>query len=109
MSTQWRTPTSSRILENKILEYIKLVELVVQVIGSIEDECCFSTLTFTKEKLQNQLAMHLEQLFKIGKTTKFNVMHKVEASTATDLQAIFFFVSFLITFFLVFKTCLTFG
>jgi len=57
----WRTPTSSRILENKILEYIKLVELVVvQVIGSIEDECCSSMLTFTKNKLQNQLTMHLE-------------------------------------------------
>ncbi len=43
----WRTLTSSQILENKILEYIKLVELlVVQIIGSIEDECCLSMLTF---------------------------------------------------------------
>jgi hypothetical protein len=31
----WRTHFSSQILEQKILEYIKLVELVVQVIGLI--------------------------------------------------------------------------
>jgi hypothetical protein len=43
----WRTLTSFQNLENKILEYIKLVELVVvQVIGFVEDEHCFSTLTF---------------------------------------------------------------
>ncbi len=47
----WRTLTSSRILENKLLEYIKLVELVVvQVIGYIENECCFFMLTFMKKK-----------------------------------------------------------
>jgi hypothetical protein len=48
----WRTLTSSRILENKLLEYIKLVQpIVVQVIGYIEDGCCFSMLTFMKKKL----------------------------------------------------------
>jgi hypothetical protein len=37
-------------LENKILEYIKLVELVVvQIIGSIENEYCFFMLTFMKK------------------------------------------------------------
>jgi hypothetical protein len=52
----------------------------------------------------------LEQLFQIGKTTKFNVMHKVEASTTTDLQAIFSFVSFIIPiFFLILEICLALG
>jgi hypothetical protein len=38
-----------------------LAELaVMQIIGSIEDECCFSTLAFMKTKLQNILTMHLE-------------------------------------------------
>jgi hypothetical protein len=42
----WRTLTSFQILENKILEYMKLVELaVVQVIGVVEDEHYFSMLT----------------------------------------------------------------
>jgi hypothetical protein len=44
----WKTLSSSRILEQKIPNYIRLIELVVQVIGSIKDEQCFSTLTFMK-------------------------------------------------------------
>ncbi len=87
----WRSLSSSRIFEHKILEYIKLVELlVVQVIGLVEDEQCFSKLTIMKTKLRNQLTVHLElviqmfsqkfftiktslleQQFKVGKTTKF--------------------------------------
>jgi len=31
----WRTHSSSQILEQKIFEYTKLVELVVQVIGLV--------------------------------------------------------------------------
>jgi len=47
--------------EQKILEYIKLVELVVvQVIDSVKDEWCFSTFTFTKTRLNNQSTKHLE-------------------------------------------------
>jgi hypothetical protein len=50
----WRTCFSSWILEQKIHEYIKSPELVmVQVSGSIEDEQCFSALTFMKIKLKN--------------------------------------------------------
>jgi hypothetical protein len=57
----WRTFSSSRIFVEKILVYIKLVELaIVQVIGLVEDEKCFSTLTFMKTKLQNRLTTHLE-------------------------------------------------
>jgi hypothetical protein len=32
----------------------------MQIIGFVEDECCFSTLTFMKTKLPNILTMHLE-------------------------------------------------
>jgi hypothetical protein len=57
----WKTFSSSQIFVKKILEYIKLAELViVQVIGSVEDERCFSTLTFMKTKLQNILTTHVE-------------------------------------------------
>ncbi len=56
----WRTFTSFQILEIKIPKYIKLVELVVQIIDYVEDECCFSTLTFMKTKLRNRSTMHLK-------------------------------------------------
>jgi hypothetical protein len=50
----WRTFSSSETLEQKIFEYIKLVELIVlQVIGLVKEEWCFSTFTFMKTKLNN--------------------------------------------------------
>lgn len=56
-----RTIFSSQIFEQKIYEYIRLDELVVmQVIGLVEDEQCFFTLTFMKTKLKNRLTKHLE-------------------------------------------------
>ncbi len=84
-----KTLTSFWILKNKIVKYIRLVELaIVKVIDFIEDEHYFSTLTFMRTKLWNQLTMHLElvicmfkiifsfcrtflleRLFKIGKMT----------------------------------------
>ncbi len=57
----WKTFSSFQIFEQKIFEYIKLVELaVVQVIGLVEDEWCFSTFTSMKTKLNNRLTKHLE-------------------------------------------------
>ncbi len=57
----WKTLISFLILKNKLLKYVKLVELaIVKVIGSIEDEHYFSMLTFMKTKLWNRLTMHLE-------------------------------------------------
>jgi hypothetical protein len=42
-------------------EYIKVAELaVVMVLGSVQDERTFSTLTFMKNKLRNRLTTHLE-------------------------------------------------
>ncbi len=39
---------------------MKLVELaIVQIIGNVEDEICFSTLTFMKSKLCNRFIIHL--------------------------------------------------
>jgi hypothetical protein len=43
-----------------------LVELVVvRVIGLVEDEWCFSKLTFMKTKLRNQLIVHLELVMRM--------------------------------------------
>jgi hypothetical protein len=46
----WKTLTSFLILKNKILKYIKLVELAIVKVISFEDEHYFSTLTFMKTK-----------------------------------------------------------
>jgi hypothetical protein len=55
----WCLVTTSQILVSNFLEYVKLVELaMVQVVGSVEDEPCFSTLAFMKSKLHNILTTH---------------------------------------------------
>jgi hypothetical protein len=56
-STQmWRNFTSNVILKYRISKYFKLVELtIVVVLGSVEDEHAFSTITFMKSKGIDQL------------------------------------------------------
>jgi hypothetical protein len=39
------------------MNMVKLV--LVEVVGSVEDKRCFSTLSFMKSKLQNRLITHL--------------------------------------------------
>jgi len=47
-------------------EYVKLVEMaMVQIMGSVEDECCFSMLAFMKSKLHNRLITHLHLVVKM--------------------------------------------
>jgi hypothetical protein len=44
----------------KIPRYFKLTNLsIVPMIGSVEDEQCFSTLTFMKSKLHNKAINHM--------------------------------------------------
>jgi hypothetical protein len=41
-------------------KYVKLAEMaMVQIVGSVEDERCFSTFAFMKSKLRNRLTTHL--------------------------------------------------
>jgi len=48
------------ILVSSFLEYVKLVELImVQILSSVEDERCFSTMVFMKLKLHNRFTTHL--------------------------------------------------
>jgi hypothetical protein len=45
----------------KILEYFKVVDIAIaQMIGSVEDEICVSTLAFKKTKLRNRFNDHLD-------------------------------------------------
>jgi hypothetical protein len=42
------------------LEYMKFAKIaVVHILGSVQDECCFSSLSFLKNKLRNHLNDHL--------------------------------------------------
>jgi hypothetical protein len=43
-----------------MFEFSKLIKLaIIMVLGSVEDETTFSTFTFMKLKLRNQLTTHL--------------------------------------------------
>jgi hypothetical protein len=47
-------------------KYIKMAEIiVVQVIGSMEDEWCFSMFSFMKTKLRNRLMTHLDVVIRM--------------------------------------------
>jgi hypothetical protein len=47
-------------------KYIKLAKIVVvQVLDVMKDERCFSTLSFMKNKLRNQLTTHLDVIIHV--------------------------------------------
>jgi hypothetical protein len=57
---------NSQILKIKMFEFFRPVELViVMVLGSVEDENTFSTLTFMKSKLRNRLTTHFDLVVKM--------------------------------------------
>jgi TorA maturation chaperone TorD len=64
----YREPTDETVantfhvhcLKKHFPEWFKVAELAaVQVLGSVEDERTFSTVTFSKSKLRNRLSEHL--------------------------------------------------
>ena len=56
----WRNLSQSRHLQKLISEYFKLAEIgCCLVLGSVEDERCFSTLKFLKSCQRNRLGKHL--------------------------------------------------
>jgi hypothetical protein len=56
----WRVVDTSSMLRHGMSKYLKLVEITtVLVLGNVEDERTFSTLSFMKDKLQNRLQTHL--------------------------------------------------
>jgi hypothetical protein len=53
--------TSDVLLCAHFFKFIKVVELdVVQIMGSVEDERTYSTLTFMKTRLRNKICEHLD-------------------------------------------------
>ncbi len=61
VSRLWKKLTSNTLLCAHLFEFIKVAELiVVQIMGFVEDERTFSTLTFMKTRLWNRLCEHLD-------------------------------------------------
>ncbi len=60
LTKMWQLVTTSCILITSFIEYVKLAKLaMVQVVGSVEDERCFSPFTFMNFKFRNRLTTHL--------------------------------------------------
>lgn len=56
----WRLLNANSLTNHLFPEYVKLAEIaVVHVLGSVEDERCFSSLGFLKNKVRNSLDEHL--------------------------------------------------
>ncbi len=57
----WHKIITNPILNHKLSESMKLVEIViVQMFCLVKDECTFNTVSFMKNMLQNQLNIHLD-------------------------------------------------
>ncbi len=57
----WALLVNNQIMSHKLHEWLKFTEFfMVMVLGSVEDEKCFSTLSFIKNKLRNRLVKHLD-------------------------------------------------
>jgi hypothetical protein len=57
----WTKINSFSIFKCKLSKCIKLAEIAcVQVLGSVENECCFLVVAFMKNKLRNRLTCHLD-------------------------------------------------
>ena len=57
----WQSLSINALLFSKSFEFHELAEMVVvQIMGSVEDERVFSTLSFMKMKLRNKLTDHVD-------------------------------------------------
>jgi hypothetical protein len=61
LSRLWQKLGSNTLLASKLSEFVKVAEVaVVTLLGSVEDECTFSTLSYMKSKVRNNLDDHLD-------------------------------------------------
>lgn len=63
----WTYLSFSQVIMHNMSKYSKLTKIaMVQVIGSIENDKCFSNLNFIKSKFCNQLMTHLTFVVKMS-------------------------------------------
>jgi hypothetical protein len=66
LTKMWRLVTTSWVLVYSFLEYVKLLEMaMVQIVGSVKDEHCFSMLAFMKSKFHKNLTTYLPLVFQM--------------------------------------------
>jgi hypothetical protein len=76
----WCLVTTSCILVTNFPKYVKLAKLVmVQVVGGVEDERCFFTLTFMKFKFYNKLTTHLPLIVRMLSFILYIISHTKNA------------------------------
>ena len=57
----WQKLSINSMLASKLSKFQTLTKIVImQIMGSVEDERVFSTLSFTKMKMRNKLTDHLD-------------------------------------------------
>jgi len=62
----WVRIGQNALMLNRLSEFIKVAEIAIcAVLGSVEDERTFSTLSFMKSKLRNRLGGHVDTCVKL--------------------------------------------
>jgi hypothetical protein len=57
----WRSLDANSYLRISLSEFLKVAEIAIaMVLGSVQDEHTFSTISFMKNRLRNQLTTNLE-------------------------------------------------
>jgi hypothetical protein len=66
---------ASQLLSNVFFEYLKVAEIaMVRVLSSVEDEQCFNSIAFLKNKVWNRLKNHLQLVVSMY-AKKFFTLH----------------------------------
>ncbi len=62
----WTKLATNQLLFHRLSKWLKFIELSMAIImGSVEDERCFSNQGFMKSKLRNRLTTHLDLVVKM--------------------------------------------
>ena len=70
----WVRIGQNALMLSRLSEYIKVAEIAVAVVlGSVEDERTFSTLSFMKSKLRNRLGGHVDTCVKLFSQSFFTL------------------------------------
>jgi hypothetical protein len=71
----WANLVNNQLLFHQLFEWLKPIELsMAMIMGSVEDERCFSNLGFMKCELRNKLTTHLDLVVKMF-VHKFFIMN----------------------------------
>ena len=59
----WKTIDNNAMLRDGMSEYLKVAKIAIAIVlGFVQDERTFNTISFIKSRFQNRLTTHLELL-----------------------------------------------